>query len=162
MFKLFSCFVIPAVFLLATGCGGSSGGDGDSVSEEMTTEEVANPIARTTEFFGAEGNLYKPRSDITGAGAGNLVVLFSSKFTQEFNSCETTLNTGEVAQLICINTEEWTQVPFSCFSNGNRQTWRANFKCEAMAEVKVTCFDDNQEIDFTVPEAQRGQICSRF
>lgn len=177
-----SFFFVSCSFLIS--CGGSSNSSNDTaevmkepadetaapetaapetaVPETAAAEIVeANPIVET-QFFGQSGNIYKPESDPEASGDGNLVVLLSSQFTEQFDRCEIALNTGETKQLVCINNQPWTQIPFSCFSNGNRQTWRADFKCSSAAEVKVTCFEDNQEIIFTVPEAQRGQICSRF
>lgn len=127
--------------------------------DEAPVEE--NPIT-DIQFFGQNGNLYKPRGDDHGAGGGNLVVLLSSQYTVEFERCEIRLRSGQVAQLRCINDQPWTQIPYSCFSNGNRQTWRADFKCSDVAEVSVTCREEKQEIVFTVPERQRGQVCSRF
>ncbi len=122
---------------------------------------VENPIV-STQFFGQNGNLWKPAGDDHGAGAGNLVVLLSAEFTEEFDSCEVVHASGEVRQLICINDQPWTHTPFSCFSNGDRQTWRADFKCSEAAEVKVTCREEKQEIVFTVPDQVKHQVCSRF
>ena len=175
-------FIILLSFVIMA-CGGSSKGSDNNSSttetstaststadttstttETTATEEVEisnNPIV-TTQFFGEGGNLYKPSSDPHGAGQGNMVVLLDASFTEEFDSCEIKLNTGETRQLTCINDQPWTQIPFSCFSNGNRQTWRADFKCGSVAEVKVTCREEKQEVIFTVPEAQRGNICTRF
>ena len=101
-------------------------------------------------------------SDPEGAGRGNLVVLLAQKFTEQFDSCEVMLNTGETEQLLCINDQPWTQIPFSCFSNGNRQTWRANFSCHNMAEVSVVCKSPSQEVTFSVADEQKGNICTRF
>ena len=149
MKNLILCLII-IVFMSACGSS-SSGGEG----------ETDNPIVNT-QFFGQNGNLYKPSADGHSSGAGNLVVLFDSSFTTRFDSCEIKLATGEVAQLLCIDYEEWTQTPFSCFSNGNRQTWRANFTCDKAGEVLVTCRDAMQEVVFTVPEEVRGHVCTRF
>ena len=155
-------------------CGSGSGG-GEEIAElieetpaaeaveETTTAEPSepNPIV-STQFFGESGNLYKPKADETASGAGNMVVLLSAQFTEQFDSCEVRKTDGTVAQLFCNNTVPWTQIPFSCFSNGNRQTWRANFPCGEVAEVLITCRSFNQEVVFTVPEAARGAVCSRF
>ena len=148
--------LILVLLIFTISCGGSSSSDSDG------SEFLLDTTVKTTEFFGNEGNIYKPRADTNSPGPGNLVVLLSAKFTKQFDSCEVRTNTGETAQLICINDQPWTQTPFSCFSNGNRQTWRANFRCNEMGEVKVTCRLPDQEVIFTVPEEQRGQICNRF
>ena len=141
---------------LLIACGGGSSKSSSNVPAED------DGIARSTEVFGQDGNLYKPRADGHSSGAGNLVVLLGAKFTTQFDSCEIMLNTGEIAQLICINNEEWTQVPFSCFSNGNRQTWRANFTCDAVGEVRVVCRDATREVTFVAPDPFIGSVCSRF
>jgi len=145
---LFLCFTLFA-------CGGGSSG-GDALTDAVDTASVIE------QAFGTEGNIWKPEADAISSGAGNLVVLFSSKFTNEFSSCELMLNDGSTAQLICINNQPWTQTPFSCFSNGGRQTWRANFKCDAAGSVEVLCKDTDVDYIFTVPAAARAQVCSRF
>jgi hypothetical protein len=152
--------LLPLCFIIS--CGGGSGSEDDLVNAGEVLSEVIedNPIVKT-QFFGDGGNLYKPKADAHGAGAGNLVILADASFTRQFESCSIKLNTGEISQLYCINDQPWTQIPYSCFSNGNRQTWRANAKCEDVAEVKVTCKDLNQEIVFTVPEEVRNRICWR-
>jgi hypothetical protein len=142
-------------------CGGD-GGDDEIITDGETPQPTPNPIASSTQFFGQGGNLWKPRGDPHGGSPGNLVVLLSSQFTKAFDTCEVKLNTGEIAQLICIDDQPWTQTPFSCFTNGNRQTWRAPFGCSSAGEVKVTCRDPNQEVIFTVPDANLGSVCQRF
>lgn len=146
-------FILLAIIL--TSCA-SDGHD------KIVIEEEANPIARSVQFFGQGGNLWKPVGDDHGAGAGNLVVLLDASFTKRFDSCEIVLNTGETRQLTCIDTVEWTHTPYSCFANGNRQHWRADFKCSSARAVEVVCRDFNQEITFTVPDEQKGHLCSRF
>ncbi len=150
-------------FLSLLSACGSSGGDGsiDDPFGETPVSEAPNLIV-STQFFGENGNIYKPQSDDKGAGQGNMVVLFSASFTTQFESCSIRKSNGEIAPLLCINDQPWTQIPFSCFSNGNRQTWRANFSCNEVGEVKVTCKDMNQEVVFTVPESARSFVCTRF
>ena len=133
-----------------------------SSSAESQQATVTNEIVRSTQFFGQNGNLYKPVSDADSIGAGNLVVLFSSSFTRQFESCDIVAADGTRRGLTCIDDQPFTQIPFSCFSNGNRQTWRANFRCEDVGAILVTCLDFNQEITFTVPDGQQGSVCSRF
>lgn len=139
-----------------TACGGSS--NDEVIVEEVTPEPT---IAKSTQMFGQSGNLWKPAGDSHGGSPGSLVVLLSSQFTKQFDNCEVQTTDGQTAQLLCINDQEWTQIPFSCFTNGNRQTWRANFKCSNAAQVRVVCRDTTQEVTFTVDEARRNQVCSR-
>ncbi len=135
-----------------------------TVSNNTTTssDDGANPLVRSTQFFGQNGNVYKPVSDETASGGGNMVVLFSAAFTRQFESCSVLMGDGSSRALTCIDDQPWTQIPFSCFSNGNRQTWRADFRCGSVGAVVVTCVDFNQEITFTVPEGQQGNVCTRF
>lgn len=161
MFSRHAIFLACAGIALSllSGCGGSSGGDGSEIDNGNSDNPI---IQESREFFGQDGNLWKPRSDETSSGTGNLVVLFSAKFTTRFDSCEVPLNDGTVGQLVCIDNQPWTHVPFSCFSNGGRQTWRANFPCSAAARVEVTCRDAMQQVVFTVPDGSVGAVCSRF
>ncbi|MEZ4753511.1 MAG: hypothetical protein R3A13_04270 [Bdellovibrionota bacterium] len=174
MKKLFTIFCIFSILALSA-CGngttrnvdlsgnGSSGENNSSeeIVDETIPEISDNPVVET-QFFGSNGNLWKPSGDAHASGAGNLAILLSSSFRDQFDSCKLKKTSGETVDLLCLNTVPWTQIPYSCFSNGNRQTWRANFKCNEAAEVKVTCYEDKQEVVFTVPEAQRGAVCSRF
>ena len=162
--------VLMSLFLFSCGGSSNSSGSEDEVfAEESGTEEVvAEESGLETEsvvqieYFGQDGNLYKPVSDETASGGGNMVVLLSSKYTEQFDSCEVLLTNGEIAQLICINDQPWTQIPYSCFSNGNRQTWRASFNCNEVAEIKITCRDGEDEYIFTVPDNALGHVCTRF
>lgn len=88
--------------------------------------------------------------------------MFDPTFSEQFESCEVTKTTGETAQLVCINDQPFTQIPYSCYSNGGRQTWRATFTCDEVAEVVVTCYLRDEVYIFTVGEAARPQVCSRF
>ena len=143
--------------IFITSCGGGGGGSDSEDSDLSPT----NPIT-STQFFGENGNLYKPRSDDHASGAGNLVILLSPQFTTRFDTCEIKKNDGTVASLLCIDDQDWTQIPFSCFSNGGRQTWRATFPCNEAGEVRVVCRDLLQEVTFTVPDTSLGQVCGRF
>ncbi len=174
MNKLKTILIISTFFIISA-CGHSSSDDSkvnnnqnENISQpqpqipERTPEITTPQIKQTVDYFGRDGNLYKPKSDPEASGDGNLVVLLSSKYSKQFDSCEIKTNSGEIAQLYCINTEPWTQIPYSCFSNGNRQTWRANFKCNDVSEVKVICRLPNEEVIFTVPKGQTNWICTRF
>ena len=160
-------FLVLSTLLLIS-CGSDSSSN-EGTDEGTPTEEQASSSSSSasadyqtfTYYFGQNGNLYKPAGDSHGGSPGNLVVLFSSAFSEQFDSCETVLNTGETAQLICINNQPWTQIPYSCFTNGNRQTWRANFKCSSVAEVKITCYKDSAQYVFTLPAGATNQVCSR-
>lgn len=152
--------LITISFFTACGGGSDSGDSFEGTSSDVV--DLTSTVSRFTEFFGAGGNLYKPSSDPHGSGGGNMVVLLDASYSTRFDTCEIPLNTGEVAQLHCIDTEEWTQIPFSCFSNGNRQTWRGDFKCSSVGEITVTCRDSGREVVFTVPDEVKGHICTRF
>lgn len=153
-FILMLLLIIP----LLSGCGDSS--DNDTAAPEETIQPESS-IAKSTQIFGQTGNLWKPSGDGHGGSPGNLVILLSSQFTTQFDNCEVKTKDGQTAQLLCINDQAWTQIPYSCFTNGNRQTWRANFKCSNAAEVTVVCRDTTQEVTFTVDAARRNQVCSR-
>lgn len=158
--------LLSALLLISCGSDSSSNEENnndvpDDQQSSASSSSSATDYTTSTYYFGQNGNLYKPAGDDHGGSPGNLVVLFSSQFSEQFDSCEIALNSGTTAQLICINDQPWTQIPYSCFTNGNRQTWRANFKCGSVAEVKVTCYQNSNKYVFTVPEGARNQICSR-
>lgn len=159
--KISILFLTLLSVCLLNACSHGGGGDDTGDGPAAGIPEIGNPIVQT-QIFGENGNLYKPRSAEDSAGTGNLVVLLSPQFTTQFDSCEIRKSNGEIGQLICINDQPWTHVPFSCFSNGNRQTWRANFRCDEVAEVKVTCRDFQQEVIFAAPAGQTGSLCTRF
>lgn len=153
--------------LFCSGCGDSGESDGGALFPDQDVEQVTGPTIsdnpiKSTQFFGTNGNLWKPAGDDHGAGAGNLVVLLSAEFTEQFDSCEIVKNTGEISQLRCINDQPWTHIPYSCFSNGDRQTWRADFPCGEAAQVRVTCREEKQEVTFTVGDENLGNLCTRF
>lgn len=154
--------LLLSLLLLLTlmACGGSND---DSVDEATATTSSSSSLSSVeTHYFGQNGNLWKPAGDEHGGSPGNLVVLFSAQFNNQFDSCQVTLVDGSTAQLICINDQPWTQVPYSCFTNGDRQTWRATFGCSHVAEVKVICHIGTAEYIFTVPDTYLGSVCSRF
>lgn len=152
--------VVAAFSLMFASCGSSGGGGEEESTEAVVLEETITKAFE--EYFGVEGNLWKPRSDDHSSSPGNLVVLLSSKYTTRFDTCEIPLNDGTTAQLLCIDTESWTHTPYSCFSNGGRQTWRASFGCSKAARIEVVCRDSDKEVVFTVPFGQEGRICERF
>lgn len=119
--KIFEIAFAAAMLIICLSCGSSESAPGNTVMFDD---------------FGVDGNLYKPVSDATGAGGGNAVVLLSSKYTEEFDSCTLTLADGTAHNLICLKAA-FTQTPFSCFSNGNRQTWRAGVRCEEVADQPI-------------------------
>ncbi|MCC6931773.1 MAG: hypothetical protein IT292_00755 [Deltaproteobacteria bacterium] len=155
-------YLLSLLLALSLMACGSSGGDDEATDTSSSSSSSSSSVAIETHYFGQNGNLWKPAGDPHGGSPGNLVVLFSSQFQNQFDRCEVTLNTGEVSQLICINDQPWTQVPYSCFTNGDRQTWRASAKCSSMAEVKATCYSGVTQYVFTVVEANRHAVCSRF
>lgn len=155
----FTLLAFPALLTL-TGCGGDSG-DGEEEIIEPPPAAAPNPIV-STQYFGQNGNLWKPRGDDHGGSPGSLVVLLSAQFTEQFDTCEVPMADGTIGQLICINNQPWTQTPYSCFTNGDRQTWRAPFGCEDAGDVKVTCKQENQEVIFTVPDGVGKNTCQRY
>lgn len=122
--KVFELTLTAFLLIVCLSCGGSG----------TTTEGTGANLV--FEDFGIGGNLYKPVSDETGAGGGNVVVLFDSKFNQEFESCTLSLADGTAHNLSCLKAE-FTEVPFSCFSNGDRQTWRAGVRCEEVSDNPI-------------------------
>lgn len=152
-------FFLVTFFFLA--CGSSSDSDNQTTDHSGSSTTVFGN-ADVTDTFGVDGNLYKPVSDESASGLGNLVVLLSSKYSTKFDTCKIRKNTGDIADLFCLDTVPWTQVPFSCFSNGNRQTWRANFKCSSVGEVRVLCQDSIQSVEFVAPNGATGNVCTRF
>lgn len=162
------CLSVSICFLGSLlGCGDSGGGDSESdsflESAPLDSEAKAvNPIASSVQYFGQGGNLYKPVSDEHASGGGNVVVLLDRQFTERFDTCEIPLVSGEMAHLECVDYVPWSHTPYSCFANGDRQHWRASFRCGSVAEIRVVCRDENQEVTFTVPEEQRGWVCTRF
>ncbi|RMG44827.1 MAG: hypothetical protein D6719_01085 [Candidatus Dadabacteria bacterium] len=164
MRKIFILILFTA-FIAA--CGSSTdSSDGVAMMSDDGSAPVAEPVVEernvTREFFGQKGNLWKPAADGHSSGAGNLVVLFGSHHSKQFERCRVKKTDGTLADLLCINDQPWTQVPFSCFSNGNRQTWRATFPCSQVSQVRVSCLRGGNEWVFTVPDAQKGGVCSRF
>ncbi|GEM_PF-2233115 len=136
---------------------------GDSIVDPIAEGPIAPPAgSKTTENFGNEGNLWKPSGDDHGAGAGNLVVIISSKYSKQFDSCSVPLRDGTTSSLVCINNVPWTHTPYSCFANGNRQHWRANFKCSDAAEIKATCRKGSETYVFTVEGGARANVCGRY
>jgi hypothetical protein len=147
------------VSLAACGSSGSDDADQQTVPESAVGEPS---IVRTTEFFGNSGNLYKPAGEEGGSGAGLVVILLGPHHTEQFDSCEIKKSDGTVAQLDCNNRVPWTHQPYSCFANGNRQHWRADFSCWDVGDVKVTCKKPGIETVFTVPDEVRAGVCSRW
>ena len=166
------CFRAALLFgillsLSLTACGGGSGGGGGDSAQEVASAIADELIAedttrRATEIFGQNGNLYKPSGDETAAGAGNMVFLANPAYTEQFDNCEIQDTSGATVQLICINNQPWTMIPFSCFSNGNRQTWRAPFGCGEVAQVRIVCRRPGLEVTFQAPPGLEGAVCSRL
>lgn len=175
IFHIIAIVFIIALTILVAGCSGSGDdvnvlGDPDgNGSAEEGPSDVTDAIDEESgesnvieDTFGVDGNLYKPESDEASSGNGNLVILLGQKYTQQMETCSIPLRDGSTGVLICIDDQPWTQTPFSCFSNMNRQTWRAAFRCEEVGEIVVTCFIGEQEYRFTPPGGQVGNICTRF
>ena len=150
--------ILLALLLLISACGGGSGDDGSN--EEIVIDDPQ--VTTTIHAFGLDNNLWKPSADSEGSTPGNVVILINPAFTERFDSCEVPLHGGEVRQVTCVDYVEWTHIPYSCFGNGGRQTWRTDFKCHEVLEVKVTCYLRDQIHIFTVPDEVRYNVCSRF
>ena len=147
--------------ILLIGCSDSKT-LGDRIPDEVESETVEtestpepapepmcpNPIVNGVQSFSG-GTLWKPESDPGSLGAGNLVVLIDDRFTGQFDSCTVRRTNGTTSDLTCIDDSPFTQTPFSCFSNGNRQTWRADFRCNRAETVEMVCSDRCQEVVFS-------------
>ncbi|MCB0317445.1 MAG: hypothetical protein KDD56_01725, partial [Bdellovibrionales bacterium] len=95
MIKLFNYFLLICLSMFAACGGGGGNGTATETTAEVTVDEMLEAEAVVVEnevverqFFGQNGNLWKPSGDDHGAGAGNLVVLLSSQFKEQFDSCE--------------------------------------------------------------------------
>ena len=108
-------------------------------------ETKSNPLCNEVEDF-ENGTLYKPVADGGGSTySGNPVFLISNKFERQFARCEVELKDGRLEALDCVDNVPWTQTPFSCFSNGNRQTWRLKLPASRIKnKAKITCYEKNQ------------------
>lgn len=114
-----------------------------------------NPIASGTENFrdGSYGNLWKPVSDTTG----NLVVVFHNKYRRKFSEgCFIERTDGKREELFCDDKSY-----YKCFGNPDRLTMRSKIKCHQAKEVKVTCYEAQQSVTFTVDPRYKGQVCTR-
>lgn len=108
--------------------------------EEPVEEPVVEPIDEinnepipTTyyESFNDGGNLWKPMSDTEGT----VVVLLDAKHSEPFDECRI-----DGTKLDCRkwsdSAKKWLP---TCFTNGNRQTFRHNKTCDLVTEKVVTC-----------------------
>lgn len=127
-----------------------------STTTTTSTGGCNPPQGNFTEVFGENGNLWKAVSDTRG---GNLVLLFDSKFCQEFDRCRVFRTNGELEDLTCTK-DQFTQTPFSCFTNPDRQTWRADFKCQSAREVYALCTGAGVQVEFIARPGESSQVCS--
>lgn len=148
--------------LFLSSCGGEDNNPAEATISTDSEIAAAPEIVVTKDTFGVDGNLWKPKADPKGSTPNNVVVLFSAKYTERFDNCEIALKDGSTAQLYCQDNVPWTHVPYSCFANGNRQTWRTDFKCSSPSEVKVTCRLRGAEYEFSAPDGATGWTCNRF
>lgn len=161
--------------LALVACSDDSGSDSiDAGSEDLVLNDPAPPasddpalVGKTiTDYFGQDGNLWKPAGDDHGAGPGNLVILAGAKYSTQFESCSLKKTDGTTAPLTCINNAPWTHIPYSCFGNplggGDRQHWRADFRCGSAAAVEVICSLGLDTYVFIAPDGRLGEVCTRF
>lgn len=161
--------VLSILFCLAaslTACGGSGGGGegpvvGDEQERELASNDDENAIAKGKQTFGVAGNLWKPAGEEGASGAGRPVIILSPQFGKRFKSCEVRGRDGSVIPLDCNDRVPWSHNPYSCFANGGRQHWRCPCNCGDIAEVKVVCRDDNQEVTFSAAGPAIGAVCER-
>lgn len=146
-----------AVTLFIAACGSSS----KETSSEETAGETPSPKVIVRQYFGENGNLWKPKSDEGSSSAGLLVVLLGSQFTGRFDSCELKLADGSTVALDCNDRVEWSHTPFSCIANGGREHWRSPILCSLAAEVKVTCRNFTEEVIFRARGAAIDSVCGR-
>lgn len=144
------------VFLFACGevdeIPGNGGGGG--TPEPPVIEEPQNPTcdSNNTSFDGT-GNLWKPEAEGGGSQyGGNPVLLLSSVFKRQFDSCVVELKGGGSHELTCVDDAPWTFEPFSCFANGNRQHMRSELKAERIKNrARIECKDNQQICVFILP-----------
>lgn len=139
---------------------GSSGGGGEG-GETAFTEAATSTRTKIKQFFGQNGNLWKPEAEPKSSTAGLLVVLLGREHTNRFNRCRIEKVDGSVADLDCNDRVEWSHVPFSCVANGGREHWRALFTCEDAALVRVICTNPTEELTVEAAGVGLGAVCSR-
>lgn len=168
--RLFSLLVL-SLSLIACGSSDDNSDTSDALSAGTSLEEggTADPalVGKTiTDYFGQDGNLWKPAGDDHGAGPGNLVVLAGGKYSTAFDSCTVKKTDGTTVPLTCIDNAPWTHIPFSCFGNpingADRQHWRADFRCGSAAAVEVICHLGLDTYIFLAPNGRVGEVCTRF
>lgn len=169
-FKNLSAFVVVLMCILTLGaCGGdvSLGANADEEQSDSSSSGTSSnsdssiSVSIRTEYFGEKGNLWKPEADEGSANAGLLVVLLAPEFTDRFDSCEVPLIDGTMGALDCNDRVEWSHTPYSCVANGGREHWRANFRCEDTALVRVVCRSTAEEVTFEAPGVGISAVCSR-
>lgn len=163
-------FALLVVSLFTMACGSSGGNSGTT---ETPSADVADPISDPVvegktfvDYFGRDGNLWKPAGDDHGAGPGNLVILAGGKYSEQFDTCSVKKTDGTTVPLTCINNVPWTHIPYSCFGNPiggkDRQHWRADFRCGSAAAVEVICHLGLDTYVFQAPDGRLGEVCTRF
>lgn len=156
-----SIFLILGVLALSS-CGGSSGGGSDTSNVAAQVQSVETQAIKTTkQFFGENGNLWKPAAEEKSSTAGLLVVLLGPEHTGRFDSCEIERTNGEFEQLDCNDRVPWSHEPYSCVANGGREHWRATFRCDQSAQVRIVCSNFSEEVTFEARGPAILAVCDR-
>lgn len=121
----------------------------DDNKPDATPTAQSNPLCEGVQDF-TDGTLWKPVSDGGGPEfSGNPVFLISNKFEKQFEKCAVELKDGTMHELRCIDNAPWTHTPFSCFSNGERQTWRVGVAAKSVKrDAKIYCEELTQTCVF--------------
>lgn len=155
--KIVNTALIALSLIVLSSCGGGGGGGGT----EETTTPTTPQRTQVTQFFGQNGNLWKPEAEPKSSTAGLLVVLLGPEHTDRFDNCRVEKIDGSVEDLDCNDRVEWSHIPFSCVANGGREHWRALFKCEEAAVARVICTNATEEYTFEAAGAGLGAVCAR-
>ncbi len=154
--KIVKSALIALTFIALSHCGGGGGG---RTGEVITTD--SSQLTQVTQYFGQNGNLWKPEAEPKSSTAGLLVVLLGPEHTGRFDDCRVEKVDGTVEFLDCNDRVEWSHIPYSCVANGGREHWRATFKCEEAAVARAICRNQSEEFTFEAAGVGLGSVCSR-
>lgn len=144
--KLKKYGLLLTISLSILGCGKIDNKPIPIITEPIITEpDKTNPKCNSIQPF-SNGTVWKPLAEGGGAQySGNPVLLIDKSFVLQFKSCVIESKNSNSIPLTCLDSVQWTQTPFSCFSNGDRQTWRLDVQATAIKnKALITCIDDNQ------------------
>jgi hypothetical protein len=155
--------IVIGLIMLGIGCGI---GDGNGNPDPEPTPSInptpqpsltpENPLVGTTQYFGENGNLWKPVSDTTG----NMVIVLDPKWVKLFTyGCKVKLKNGKKDTLFCNE-------QFKCYGNPyqgkDRMHLRGNFKCSEYDKIEVFCEEEKQTVLFSVKPKDLNKVCNRF